>query len=532
MKTSNTISYLKTLIQEEAAGLLAAERDSKLLEGAVPGEISAEDLTAAITLAIDEVFQEHRPSRESAQAAYASIAESIDVIFRESYEASARAAKMMGAEDGFEPLDEAAIKKIIEEEAAKIINERRTLLAESAARNIISIVLANDDLMGLLEPAAKDIISAVKPGRQLDLLIKLATYGLVCPDGSDAIDRHGRPQCKVAKLNPDLDKRMLLTTLEKIKNFKQDQSSADRTSQAAPKEMSIHRQAKKEKPLLPKIEIAMRKATGAVGKPGESRKSAALRWLERESAKKAGISIEDYRRNYNSKIIPHESLAYLDMFVSTLIVNKLGAQSSLRESQQGVNKLTDDVLDEAAIKKIIEEELAAALNLSESWPEEDEFEIDVKHCVENGGDGCRQDSDEFKEAVKKLMASKGLLDKTAAKVKTRFAKIDDMFKKSGGHTSQRGIKRESQQGVNKLTDALLDEQAQDAAEAPDDFKTACTGKCKTGDVVTVTATHHSGLSVKASVKIRSSNPHHAKSVARLRAQSKLNAMVAKSKTSR
>lgn len=232
MKTSNTISYLKTLIQEEAASQLAEAKYGvtgqgdkckcgtegcggcpSLEEGARPGEISAEDLTAAITLAIDEVFQERRPSRESAQAAYASIAESIDTIFRESYAASARAAKMMGAEDGFEPLDEAAIKKIIEEE--------------------------------------------------------------VC----------------------------------------------------------------------------------------------------------------------------------------------------------------------------------AALNLSEESIKDKEFKIDVKHCVENEGKGCRQDTDDFWKAVKKAMASEGLFDQTVAKVKTRGAKIDDMFKKSGAYTSQRGMKRESQQGVNKLTEA-------------------------------------------------------------------------------
>jgi len=80
-------------------------QDVAVNEGAVPGEISAEDLTAAITLAIDEVFQEHRPNREAAAEAYANIMESIDAIFRESYAASVRASKMMGAEAGFEDLD-------------------------------------------------------------------------------------------------------------------------------------------------------------------------------------------------------------------------------------------------------------------------------------------------------------------------------------------------------------------------------------------------------------------------------------------
>jgi hypothetical protein len=83
----------------------ALGQDVAVNEGAVPGEISAEDLTAAITLAIDEVFQEHRPNREAAAEAYANIIESIDAIFRESYAASARASKMMGAEAGFEDLD-------------------------------------------------------------------------------------------------------------------------------------------------------------------------------------------------------------------------------------------------------------------------------------------------------------------------------------------------------------------------------------------------------------------------------------------
>lgn len=108
--------YLEKVIKEEAAALLAESNagDARaaemslmhgLEEGAVPGEISAEDLTAAITLAIDEVFQEHRPNREAAAEAYANIMESIDAIFRESYAASVRASKMMGAEAGFEDLD-------------------------------------------------------------------------------------------------------------------------------------------------------------------------------------------------------------------------------------------------------------------------------------------------------------------------------------------------------------------------------------------------------------------------------------------
>jgi hypothetical protein len=105
-----TLEKIKNFESEQAGDTRAHEMSLMhgmhgLEEGAIPGEISAEDLTAAITLAIDEVFQEHRPNREAAAEAYANIMESIDAIFRESYAASVRASKMMGAEAGFEDLD-------------------------------------------------------------------------------------------------------------------------------------------------------------------------------------------------------------------------------------------------------------------------------------------------------------------------------------------------------------------------------------------------------------------------------------------
>jgi hypothetical protein len=103
--------------------------------------------------------------------------------------------------------------------------------AESNAGAVIAMVLANKRLMKLLGPEAKSIISAVKEGGQLSLLVNLCTNGLVCPDGSDATDRHNRPRCKRTKLNPELDKNLLLTTLEKIKNFESDQAGDARAAE-------------------------------------------------------------------------------------------------------------------------------------------------------------------------------------------------------------------------------------------------------------------------------------------------------------
>ena len=74
----------------------AACSDDAIEEGAVPGQISGGDLVAAITLAIDEVFQDTRPDHEAAAIAYAQISNSLDEIFRQSYKASARLGKMMG----------------------------------------------------------------------------------------------------------------------------------------------------------------------------------------------------------------------------------------------------------------------------------------------------------------------------------------------------------------------------------------------------------------------------------------------------
>lgn len=85
-------SKLQTIIEEEALKFLQKEGD-------IPGRVSGEDLTAAITVAIAEVFQEMRPDHESAAIAYASIMGSIDEIFRQSYRDSARLSKKLGAED-------------------------------------------------------------------------------------------------------------------------------------------------------------------------------------------------------------------------------------------------------------------------------------------------------------------------------------------------------------------------------------------------------------------------------------------------
>ena len=88
VKMKMTKSKLQQIILEEAKKVVE--------EGAVPGQISGGDLVAAITLAIDEVFQDTRPDHEAAAIAYAQISNSLDEIFRQSYKASARLGKMMG----------------------------------------------------------------------------------------------------------------------------------------------------------------------------------------------------------------------------------------------------------------------------------------------------------------------------------------------------------------------------------------------------------------------------------------------------
>ena len=85
---------LENLIRKEAKRMLS--------EGQRPGEISGADLTAAVTLAIDGVFQDYRPNRRATMEAYEEIRESIDVIFRESYEAASRAASTLGVKSGFD----------------------------------------------------------------------------------------------------------------------------------------------------------------------------------------------------------------------------------------------------------------------------------------------------------------------------------------------------------------------------------------------------------------------------------------------
>ena len=88
VKMKMTKSKLQQIILEETKKVVE--------EGAVPGQISGGDLVAAITLAIDEVFQDTRPDHEAAAIAYAQISNSLDEIFRQSYKASARLGKMMG----------------------------------------------------------------------------------------------------------------------------------------------------------------------------------------------------------------------------------------------------------------------------------------------------------------------------------------------------------------------------------------------------------------------------------------------------
>ena len=84
---------LQQIIEEEVRKLIAEGRDVRPGMGASP---SGEDLTAAITVAIAEVFQELRPNQNAAEEAYANIMGSIDEIFRQSYADSARASRMMG----------------------------------------------------------------------------------------------------------------------------------------------------------------------------------------------------------------------------------------------------------------------------------------------------------------------------------------------------------------------------------------------------------------------------------------------------
>lgn len=87
----NKVKMTKSKLQQ-----IILEETKLALEGDVPGRISGGDLVAAITLAIDEVFQESRPDHEAAAIAYAQISHSLDEIFKQSYKAAARAGKMMG----------------------------------------------------------------------------------------------------------------------------------------------------------------------------------------------------------------------------------------------------------------------------------------------------------------------------------------------------------------------------------------------------------------------------------------------------
>ncbi len=84
------------ITKTELVNIILEETRAVIKEGARPGEVSPADLTAAITLAIDEVFQELRPNRQAAALAYDSIAESLDTIFSESFSASERASKLLG----------------------------------------------------------------------------------------------------------------------------------------------------------------------------------------------------------------------------------------------------------------------------------------------------------------------------------------------------------------------------------------------------------------------------------------------------
>ena len=87
------------ITKKQLLDIIAEETAALVNEGQRPGEISGEDLTAAITLAIDEVFQEYRPDLEATRVAFSNISRSIDAIFKESYAAGARAAELLGAQD-------------------------------------------------------------------------------------------------------------------------------------------------------------------------------------------------------------------------------------------------------------------------------------------------------------------------------------------------------------------------------------------------------------------------------------------------
>lgn len=91
-----TKKALQQIIEEEARKFIAEGRDVRPGMGSSP---SGEDLTAAITVAIAEVFQELRPNNIAAEIAYTNIMGSIDEIFRQSYADAARASKMMGGDD-------------------------------------------------------------------------------------------------------------------------------------------------------------------------------------------------------------------------------------------------------------------------------------------------------------------------------------------------------------------------------------------------------------------------------------------------
>ena len=94
------------ITKNDLANMINEEIFKALNEGQRPGEVSGPDLLASLTLAIDEVFQELRPDKTATEEAFRGLIESLDSIFRESYAASSRAAKMLGADmEGFQDLD-------------------------------------------------------------------------------------------------------------------------------------------------------------------------------------------------------------------------------------------------------------------------------------------------------------------------------------------------------------------------------------------------------------------------------------------